>query len=163
MLTNANHACFWLRVWWPTWFIGLEFPHFPSFSYPNAECYEGFGENYQGDQSRTRSNLPCAPWRDHHSRLAHCVPASFWPYNFAKLCLDVQNRHAPLCQTADEHLSLKQRLRSPQFSAMSLILVRGVFFGAAKREKRKPPKEIEQKICKRQGCLFFSQARTWQH
>lgn len=121
MLTNANQACFWLRVWWKTqtWFIGLEFPHFPSFSYPNAECYEGFGENYQGDQSRTRSNLPCAPWRDHHSRLARCVPATFWPYNFANLCHDVQNRHAPLCQTADEHLSLKQRLRSPQFSAMS--------------------------------------------
>ncbi|XP_028305662.1 hepatocyte growth factor [Gouania willdenowi] len=29
------------------------------------DCYESFGENYQGQQSRTRSNLPCTPWRDH--------------------------------------------------------------------------------------------------
>ncbi|XP_075900555.1 hepatocyte growth factor isoform X2 [Nelusetta ayraudi] len=32
-----------------------------------CECYEGFGESYQGEQSRTRSNLPCAPWRDHNN------------------------------------------------------------------------------------------------
>lgn len=31
------------------------------------ECYEGFGESYQGEQSRTRSNLPCAPWSDHNN------------------------------------------------------------------------------------------------
>uniref|UniRef100_A0A8C2WTF0 Hepatocyte growth factor n=1 Tax=Cyclopterus lumpus TaxID=8103 RepID=A0A8C2WTF0_CYCLU len=35
---------------------------------PQCECHEGFGENYQGEQSRTRSNLPCAPWRDHSNR-----------------------------------------------------------------------------------------------
>ncbi|KAK7892182.1 hypothetical protein WMY93_024145 [Mugilogobius chulae] len=28
---------------------------------PLNDCYEGFGENYQGDLTRTRSNLPCAP------------------------------------------------------------------------------------------------------
>lgn len=39
-------------------------------SCPNADCYESFGENYQGQQSRTRSNLPCAPWRDHSNRSA---------------------------------------------------------------------------------------------
>uniref|UniRef100_A0A8C6SRI3 Hepatocyte growth factor b n=1 Tax=Neogobius melanostomus TaxID=47308 RepID=A0A8C6SRI3_9GOBI len=33
-----------------------------------TDCYEGFGENYQGDLSRTRSNLPCAPWSDHANR-----------------------------------------------------------------------------------------------
>uniref|UniRef100_A0AAV2KWI9 Hepatocyte growth factor n=1 Tax=Knipowitschia caucasica TaxID=637954 RepID=A0AAV2KWI9_KNICA len=32
---------------------------------PFNDCYEGFGENYQGDLTRTRSNLPCTPWRDH--------------------------------------------------------------------------------------------------
>ncbi|XP_058502441.1 hepatocyte growth factor isoform X1 [Solea solea] len=30
-----------------------------------SECYQGFGENYQGEQSRTRSKLPCSPWTDH--------------------------------------------------------------------------------------------------
>ncbi|KAI4825139.1 hypothetical protein KUCAC02_020837 [Chaenocephalus aceratus] len=30
---------------------------------PGSDCYEGFGENYQEEQSRTRSNLPCTPWR----------------------------------------------------------------------------------------------------
>uniref|UniRef100_A0AAQ4RL46 Hepatocyte growth factor n=1 Tax=Gasterosteus aculeatus aculeatus TaxID=481459 RepID=A0AAQ4RL46_GASAC len=35
---------------------------------PQCDCYEGFGENYQGEQSRTRSNLPCAPWRDRNNR-----------------------------------------------------------------------------------------------
>ncbi|KAA8590191.1 hypothetical protein FQN60_014125 [Etheostoma spectabile] len=34
---------------------------------PVSDCYNGFGENYQGEQSRTRSNLPCAPWRDHNN------------------------------------------------------------------------------------------------
>ncbi|KAM8892818.1 hepatocyte growth factor [Spinachia spinachia] len=34
---------------------------------PIADCYEGFGQNYQGEQSRTRSNLPCAPWRDRNN------------------------------------------------------------------------------------------------
>ncbi|XP_011474510.1 hepatocyte growth factor [Oryzias latipes] len=29
------------------------------------ECYESLGENYRGQQSRTRSNLPCGPWREH--------------------------------------------------------------------------------------------------
>ncbi|KAM6936841.1 hepatocyte growth factor [Xenentodon cancila] len=32
---------------------------------PVTDCYESFGENYQGVQSRTRSNLPCSPWSDH--------------------------------------------------------------------------------------------------
>ncbi|XP_034032526.1 hepatocyte growth factor [Thalassophryne amazonica] len=32
---------------------------------PTDDCYEGFGEDYQGQRSRTRSNLPCAPWSDH--------------------------------------------------------------------------------------------------
>lgn len=31
---------------------------------PIKDCYEGFGETYQGDLSRTRSGLPCAPWRN---------------------------------------------------------------------------------------------------
>ncbi|KAM7396616.1 hypothetical protein PAMP_019649 [Pampus punctatissimus] len=35
---------------------------------PVSDCYENFGENYQGEQSRTRSNLPCALWRDHSNR-----------------------------------------------------------------------------------------------
>ncbi|KAJ3597059.1 hypothetical protein NHX12_003459 [Muraenolepis orangiensis] len=32
------------------------------------DCYEGFGEGYQGEQSRTRSNLPCSSWKEHSSR-----------------------------------------------------------------------------------------------
>uniref|UniRef100_A0A7N6B7I9 Hepatocyte growth factor n=1 Tax=Anabas testudineus TaxID=64144 RepID=A0A7N6B7I9_ANATE len=32
---------------------------------PQCDCYDGFGENYQGEQARTRSNLPCTPWTDH--------------------------------------------------------------------------------------------------
>ncbi|KAM9754817.1 hepatocyte growth factor isoform 1-T1 [Menidia menidia] len=40
-------------------------PQCGSQTIPVNDCYDGFGENYQGEQSRTRSNLPCAPWRDH--------------------------------------------------------------------------------------------------
>ncbi|XP_056138083.1 hepatocyte growth factor [Lampris incognitus] len=29
------------------------------------DCYEDTGENYRGKKSRTRSNLPCAPWTDY--------------------------------------------------------------------------------------------------
>ncbi|CAL8376173.1 unnamed protein product [Arctogadus glacialis] len=29
------------------------------------DCYEGLGAAYQGQQSRTRSNLPCSAWKEH--------------------------------------------------------------------------------------------------
>ncbi len=70
--------------------------HWISSFCPYTDCYESFGENYQGEQSRTRSNLPCAPWRDHSHRSAQWIPTTFQHNNFPKLHYDVQNRPRPL-------------------------------------------------------------------
>lgn len=59
----------------------LYYLHEYLFFFLNSDCYESFGENYQGDQSRTRSNLPCAPWRTHSSRSVHWSPK---PHDDAK-------------------------------------------------------------------------------
>ncbi|KAG8012600.1 Hepatocyte growth factor [Nibea albiflora] len=52
-------------------------------------CYEGFGQDYQGEQSRTRSNLPCAPWRDHSN--------SDLEGNFCRN--PDKDKHGPWCHT----------------------------------------------------------------
>lgn len=97
--THASPACFWFREFrWriPTGLVSVEFKNgkifrlFFSFFFlpPIAECYEGFGESYQGEQSRTRSNLPCAPWSDHNNRSAERVRKLF--RNFV---IDVQKQN----------------------------------------------------------------------
>lgn len=62
---------------------------------PSTDCYEGFGENYQGQLSRTRSNLPCAPWRDHANSGERGMPGLE-----GNLCRNPdKDKHGPWCHT----------------------------------------------------------------
>uniref|UniRef100_A0A3B4ULC3 Hepatocyte growth factor n=1 Tax=Seriola dumerili TaxID=41447 RepID=A0A3B4ULC3_SERDU len=64
-------------------------------------CYESFGENYQGEQSRTRSNLPCAPWTDHSNRSARWIRRGMLMTGLERnYCRNPdKDKHGPWCYT----------------------------------------------------------------
>uniref|UniRef100_A0AAQ5ZFV6 Hepatopoietin-A n=1 Tax=Amphiprion ocellaris TaxID=80972 RepID=A0AAQ5ZFV6_AMPOC len=64
---------------------------------PVSDCYESFGENYQGQQSRTRSNLPCAPWRDHSNSGERGMLTASLEGNYCRN--PDKDKHGPWCHT----------------------------------------------------------------
>ncbi|XP_068595517.1 hepatocyte growth factor [Brachionichthys hirsutus] len=61
------------------------------------DCYEGFGENYQGQQSTTKSNLPCSPWRDHNSSGERGLVMDILEANYCRN--PDKDKHGPWCHT----------------------------------------------------------------
>ncbi|PWA14193.1 hypothetical protein CCH79_00012294, partial [Gambusia affinis] len=70
---------------------------------PVSDCFLGFGENYQGEQSRTRSNLPCAPWRDHSNRGERGMLMAGVEGNFCRN--PDKDKHGPWCFTNNSAIS----------------------------------------------------------
>ncbi|XP_053742446.1 hepatocyte growth factor [Synchiropus splendidus] len=66
---------------------------------PVSECYRGFGENYQGQQSKTRFNLPCASWSDHSTSDERGVLEGNYCRNPDK------DKHGPWCYTNNSALT----------------------------------------------------------
>ncbi|XP_029993420.1 hepatocyte growth factor [Sphaeramia orbicularis] len=64
---------------------------------PVNDCYEGFGENYQGEQSKTRSNLPCAPWQDHSNSGERVLLMGGLEGNYCRN--PDKDKHGPWCYT----------------------------------------------------------------
>uniref|UniRef100_A0A8C6P392 Hepatocyte growth factor n=1 Tax=Nothobranchius furzeri TaxID=105023 RepID=A0A8C6P392_NOTFU len=60
-------------------------------------CYWSFGENYQGEKSRTRSNLPCASWRDHSNSGDRGMLTAGLEGNFCRN--PDKDKHGPWCFT----------------------------------------------------------------
>uniref|UniRef100_A0A8C6P3H0 Hepatocyte growth factor n=1 Tax=Nothobranchius furzeri TaxID=105023 RepID=A0A8C6P3H0_NOTFU len=64
---------------------------------PESDCYWSFGENYQGEKSRTRSNLPCASWRDHSNSGDRGMLTAGLEGNFCRN--PDKDKHGPWCFT----------------------------------------------------------------
>lgn len=69
------------------------------------DCYEGTGETYRGETSRTRSGLPCGPWRDHNTSRERTAALSLATLD-GSLCRNPdKDPHGPWCYTNNTALA----------------------------------------------------------
>ncbi|XP_062317721.1 hepatocyte growth factor [Osmerus eperlanus] len=85
------------------------------------DCYEGRGESYRGETSRTRSGLSCAPWRDHSSR-GERDAAPLIASKDGSFCRNPdKDQHGPWCYTNSSALSWDYCMVKPCESSQNSI------------------------------------------
>uniref|UniRef100_A0AAR2L212 Hepatopoietin-A n=1 Tax=Pygocentrus nattereri TaxID=42514 RepID=A0AAR2L212_PYGNA len=81
------------------WAFCMDIPRCGTTAAETEECYTGSGETYRGKQMKTRSGIPCAPWKDQSERKEREVVTLSEELEGSFCRNPDKDKHGPWCYT----------------------------------------------------------------